>query len=60
MTETESRKLARKIAELLFAAGANHKAERLQLRDKDDRDLGGWYRAAAVNQIAKVIQEATS
>lgn len=53
MTHTTSKRdLADKIAEKIFANGA----DRLAL-EKNGRDLGGWCRQAVVDQIATILEQ---
>lgn len=47
--------LARRIADALMTNGHGEKARRLQLRDKDEKDLGGYCRQAVLWLIDKEL-----
>lgn len=60
-TNPTARERAERIVEKMFTNGAGQKADRLVLmkqghRPKDDRDLGGWHKAALVDLIAAEIE----
>ena len=47
--------LAEKIIEGLFINGYGEKAERIALKDKEERDLGGWCTVAAISIVDRII-----
>lgn len=51
----KQRKLARRIATALMVNGMGEKAERLQLRDMNEKDLGGLCRDAVEHVIYKTL-----
>jgi len=50
-----NRELAEQIAMELFTNGFHSRADRLQLCDADNRDLGGWGFKSAVDVIERVL-----
>lgn len=50
--------LARKIASVLMENGFGEQAKRLQLRGKDEKDLGGYCRRAVVLLIDRELGKA--
>lgn len=58
MTKTTPvRELARKIATSLFTTGSQETATRLELKDGQEKSLGGWCFEAAVSQIETALKE---
>jgi hypothetical protein len=49
-----------RIARELFTCGSGKAADRLQLRGRNNEDLGGWGYGPARDRIAKVITETMS
>ncbi len=49
--------LAERIADVLFVNGAKQRADRLQMCDANNKDLGGWNRRAVVDQVLTVLKE---
>lgn len=54
------RRIATKIATRLFTCGSNNKANRLELKigfPPFERALGGWSKAAAIDQICDILSK---
>lgn len=58
MERRQAERMAQRIADRLFVNGFGERAERLQLRGVDERDLGGWCRKAAEDQIIAALLDA--
>jgi len=57
MTPTDARRIAERIAKALFTNGAGEKANRLELKDINERGLGGWGFEPAVRHITRILTE---
>lgn len=52
-----NKQLAENIADTLMTNGSHERAVRIQLRGPNERDLGGWCRAAMVEQILEKLNK---
>lgn len=58
--KTETRLLAERIAMRLFTRGDGKVANRLELKDENERGMGGWGFGPAVDQVeAELLNQST-